>query len=66
MANAELRQENVDCSRLNTATSTLDAELGCGDVIVTIWNDEGQSPEPLDDFALGFWLGEALQQFLQY
>jgi hypothetical protein len=65
VAKANLREERIDRSSLDTAAPAPIAQ-GCGVyVIFTIWHDERNRGETTQDLNLRFGAREALQQFLQ-
>jgi hypothetical protein len=65
MPDAELSQQRIDCSNLYAAASATVPQLGGLDVIVTIWNQQRNCGETLDNLATGLWASESLKQFLQ-
>lgn len=65
MADANLRQQGIDRSNLNPRAPAAVSQLGRLDVIVSIWDDEGQSRKPIQDLRASFGTRKSLQQFLK-
>jgi hypothetical protein len=66
MTDAQLRQQRVDCPRLNTTRAAQIAQF-CGvNVIFPVRIEERERRKALDDLPPGFGSGETLQEFLEY
>ena len=66
MTDAQAGQQRVDGSNLNPAAAAPVAEFGRLDVIVTVWDQQRQRRESIDNPATGARTGKALQQLLQH
>src|SRR3954465_15662058 len=65
MTDAQAGQQRVDGSNLNPAAAAPVAEFGRLDVIVTVWDEQRQRRESIDNPGPGAGTGKALQQLLQ-
>lgn len=66
MTNAQLRQQSIDCSNLNTLATAGIPQFGGMNMVVPVWNQQWQCCKVLDDLFVCFWFRETLQEFLQH
>jgi hypothetical protein len=62
----ELDEHRVDGSDLNAVPATRVADYGGFDVVFTVWLQESERGEPLDQLATCFGPRKALQELLQH
>lgn len=65
MPNAQLGEQCVDRTDLDTRSATLVSELGRCDVVLAIGLQQRKRREALDDLLTRLWPGESLKQFLE-
>ncbi|MEF7616267.1 hypothetical protein V4F39_20300 [Aquincola sp. MAHUQ-54] len=63
--NGELRKQSINGAHLNACSTTCIPQVGCANVIVSIWLEQWQGGESFDDLGLGFCARETLQELLQ-
>lgn len=66
VADAELREQRVNRSDLQSAPPAGIAQLRCRDMIVPVRSEERERREALDDQPASLGSGKALEQFLQH
>ena len=66
MPDAQLRNERIDCSDLNTRPATGVPHTCCSHMIRAIRLNQRQRGEPLDDLIACLGTHKALKKFLQY
>lgn len=65
MPNAQLSDESVDGSNLDTLAATGVSQSSGFDMVVQVGHDDGKQREGSDDFVLRFRTVEALKELLQ-
>ena len=66
MADAELSEKRIDCSDLDAPSATEISEFGRFDVVLSVWHDEREGGEALDDPISRPRSPEPLKQLLQH
>jgi hypothetical protein len=62
---AELSQQRIDGTDLNSAASAFVPQFGRLDMVAPVGNQERQCGEPIENLCAVPWSGKALQEFLQ-
>lgn len=64
MAYAQLSQESIDGSNLHAVSSTAIPKLRRCDVIVAVWDEQGDGGKPIQNLIAGLRARKALKEFL--
>jgi hypothetical protein len=65
MSDTKLREERIDRADLKTAAAALVAKFCGGNVVFSLWHDERQRSEPVEDLCSRLGAAEPLEKFLK-
>ena len=66
MPDAQLSDQSIHCSDLYSRPTAHGAQIGCGDVVFSIWLDQRERTETADDLGSRLRRHKSLKQFLKH